>query len=111
MEQEGVTELRLIKIDTEGAELFLLPSLVGWLQHLSHPKPSLWLSVHQPFWKDDVPSVSKDAFWTALGAYKYAYLEGITPVAIQDGDWKVLCNGFCSYHLTDEEFIFLHLLS
>lgn len=103
--QEGVAGLRLMKIDTEGAELYLLPSLVGWLQSLPHPKPSLWLSVHQPYWKHDVSLVSKDAFWAALGTYKYVYLEGITPMAVQGGDSKMLCNDFCSYLLTDEEFV------
>lgn len=105
VEQEGIVGLRLIKIDTEGAELYLIPSLVDWFHGLSHPKPSLWLSLHQPFWIKDASIESKEALWTAFGAYKYAYLEGTTPVVLQGGDWKSLCRNFCTYLLTDEEFV------
>eukprot|EP00624_Nannochloropsis_granulata_P003657 evm.model.NODE_28510_length_9357_cov_25.002138.3 len=103
--QEGITNLRLLKMDTEGAELFLLPSLVGWLHQLSSPKPSLWLSVHQPFWKKDVSIAAKQAFWTALGAYRYVYREGTTPVTIREDNYDTMCKGFCSYLLSDDEFI------
>lgn len=103
--QEDVTNLRLIKIDTEGAELFLLPSLVGWLHQLSSPKPSLWLSLHQPFWKEDVSIAAKQAFWTALRAYRYVYFEGTTPVTMREDNYDTLCEEFCSYLLSDEEFV------
>lgn len=103
--QEEVTQLRLIKMDTEGAELFLLPSLVGWLNQISSRKPSLWLSVHQPFWKKDVSDAAKQSFWAALGAYKYVYLEGTMRVEIHEDHYDLVCKQFCSYLLSDEEFI------
>lgn len=103
--QEGVTQLRLIKMDTEGAELFLLPSLVGWLRQISSPKPSLWLSVHQPFWIKHVSIAAKQAFWAALGTYKYVYLEGTTRAEVREDHYDTVCKEFCSYLLSDEEFI------
>jgi FkbM family methyltransferase len=103
--QEGITQLRLVKIDTEGAELFLLPSLASWLHLLPSPKPSIWLSVHQPFWKEDVSAASKQALWAVFKAYKYAYLEGTASMAIHKEDHKLICKDFCTYLLTDEEFI------
>ena len=103
--QEDVTQLRLIKIDTEGAELFLIPSLTTWFHLLPSPKPSIWLSVHQPFWKDDVSKASKQTLWAFFKIYKHAYLEGTAPRAIHEDDHELLCEGFCTYLLTDEEFI------
>lgn len=105
IQQEGIRHLRLIKIDTEGAELVLLPSLVSWFQSLRHPKPAIWLSVHQPFYDKDVPTSSKEALWTAIGEYKFVYLEGTTLVDIQKNNSDMLCKDFCSYILTDDEFV------
>ncbi len=41
------TTISLIKIDTEGAEQIILPSLHEWLANLSpSARPTLWVSIH-----------------------------------------------------------------
>lgn len=43
--------IKLIKIDVEGAEGGLLPSLLPWIASFEAGKrPALWLSIHMPYW-------------------------------------------------------------
>ena len=49
-------DVALIKVDTEGAELVILPSIVAWLDSLrgldttAGSKPPLLIEMHPPFW-------------------------------------------------------------
>jgi FkbM family methyltransferase len=66
-------DISLIKVDAEGAEIFILPTLVPWLRAWPGgvPKPSFWLSLHRfavaiP-WFDRVTPFMK--------LFKYGYIE------------------------------------
>ena len=67
VEAAGISlmDISLIKIDTEGAELFILPTLVAWFSHWPGPKPSVWLSLHgkflreAPLWQQEVAEVMR----------------------------------------------------
>lgn len=94
-----IQKLRLIKMDTEGAELYILPSLTHWLQSLKSPKPAIWLSVHRPFWKTGVDESVISQFWRTLRLYKHVYRGPFgDPIDIVD----FVCDTFCSFLLTDE---------
>jgi FkbM family methyltransferase len=104
--EEGVdmANLRLIKMDTEGTELWLLPTLRPWLESLGKgKKPAIWLSVHSPFWKDQdkpehLPKVK--AAWDVLSLFDYVYdqdLKLIKPAEMEPN----LCPDFCTFLLSD----------
>jgi len=38
------------KVDTEGAEAFILPSMKDWLVEQGEHKPSLYVALHPPFY-------------------------------------------------------------
>ena len=104
--EEGVdmANLRLIKMDTEGTELWLLPTLRPWFESLGKgKKPAIWLSVHSPFWKDqDKPehAVKVKAAWDVLSLFDYVYdqdLKLIKPAEMEPN----LCPDFCTFLLSD----------
>ena len=74
VEAEGIAleDISLIKIDTEGAELFILPTLVAWFAHWPGPKPAVWLSLHgkflreAPLWQQEVAEVMQQFAFGAL---------------------------------------------
>lgn len=98
--RHNIQKLRLIKMDTEGAELFILPSLTHWLQSLPSPKPTIWLSVHCPFWKAGVDENAVSQFWSTLRLYKHVYNGPYGEPVDAAG---VTCDEFCSFLLTDEK--------
>jgi FkbM family methyltransferase len=104
--EEGVdmANLRLIKMDTEGTELWLLPTLAPWLASLGKgKKPAIWLSVHSPFWKDqDQPEHGPKvkAAWDVFSLFEYVYdqdLKLIKPAEMEPN----LCPDFCTFLLSD----------
>jgi FkbM family methyltransferase len=104
-ERVDMANLRLIKMDTEGTELWLLPALRPWLEGLGKGnKPAIWLSVHSPFWKDqDKPEHpgKVQAAWDVLGLFEYVYdqdLKRIYPAKMKAD----LCPDFCTFLLSDE---------
>jgi hypothetical protein len=111
--RENIQDLRLIKIDTEGAELFLFPSLTGWLGSLPQPKPSIWLSVHPPYWNKDTQEAARRDFWNAMSIYKHVYEERsniLVPVDINKDNWDKLRSDFGTYLLTDDEdFVYANM--
>jgi len=106
-ERVDMANLRLIKMDTEGTELWLLPALRPWLEGLGKgKKPAIWLSVHSPFWKDaDKPEHEGkvQAAWDVLGLFEYVYdqdLKRIYPAKMKAD----LCPDFCTFLLSDEPY-------
>jgi FkbM family methyltransferase len=106
LEEEGVDmpNLRLIKMDTEGTELWLLPTLRPWLESLGKHKPAIWLSVHSPFWKEaNTPAhaAKVQAAWDVLSLFEFVYdqdLRRIYPAKMKAD----LCPDFCTFLLSDE---------
>jgi FkbM family methyltransferase len=67
-----VAHLQLIKMDTEGTELWLLPTLRPWLESLKDRKPAFWLSVHSPFWLQKKPE-ELQAAWDVMALFAFVY--------------------------------------
>ena len=110
VEEEGIhlEEISLIKVDTEGAEVFILPSLTKWLR--SWPgarKPAFWLSLHGTFLGAHPPWRADAAAFMQL--FNYGYLagnDGLTPVWAQRENVKGpdgACSQTCTYLLSDNE--------
>lgn len=71
-------DIALIKIDTEGAELRILPALTGWLQaafvSVGLPKPPIWLSTHPGMWPSGAAESSAGAsLMEVIASYKHVY--------------------------------------
>ena len=63
-------EISLIKMDIEGAESTVFPSLGPWLKEQG--LPTIWLSLHCAWWNEDT-DVKKRIIAT-MSLYKYTYL-------------------------------------
>jgi len=95
----GLTNLSLIKIDTEGAEVSLLPVAFDYLRQ---ERPSLWLSFHMPFWPDNIDrdATFNQLFGTLASIYKYTWGMKTT------GNAALNCRagkGFCTILFTDKD--------
>ncbi len=105
-ENVDMANLALIKMDTEGTELWLLPTLRPWLESLGSKKPAIWLSVHSPFWKDQDKPEHKDKeklAWDVLSLFSHVYdsdLKEIHPSKMSPS-W---CPDFCTFLLSDVAF-------
>lgn len=104
--EEGAGTPRLIKIDVEGGELALLPSLQPLLRSFHGRKPAIWLSVHQPFWDKTDPALSDkmQEFWDTMRMYRYVYTDNTFSLVDTGSPIPDICVSFCEYLLTDEEF-------
>jgi FkbM family methyltransferase len=104
-EKVDISNLRLIKMDTEGTELWLLPSLRPWLEGLGEgKKPAIWLSVHSPFWKEQETEEHKNKVkiaWDVLGLFKYVYDQDLKLIDTKSMAAD-LCPDFCTFLLSDE---------
>ena len=105
IEEQGidVRHVTLVKMDTEGTELWLLPSLRPWLEGLAPGrKPAFWLSVHSPFWIE--PSADElKAAWDVLALFEFVYdqsLRRIFPANMKPS----FCEDFCTFLLSDIEY-------
>ena len=74
-EAEGirVEDVSLIKVDTEGAEFFILPTLFGWLSQYTGVKPVFWLSLHGKFVKQ--PNWLQEKASAFMKLFKFGYIE------------------------------------
>jgi FkbM family methyltransferase len=115
--EEGIENLRLVKMDVEGAELTVFPSLGPWLKELDQNKsitggkPTFWLSLHRPYWaRAELSDIC--ALWRTFSQWKFVYNDLFTDVSSdyrvnrdreKDGDHcrVVLCATFCEFLLTD----------
>lgn len=104
--EEGAGTPRLIKIDVEGGELALLPSLQPLLGSFYDRKPAIWLSVHQPFWDktDSALGNKMQEFWDVMRMYRYVYTDNTFSLVDIQSSIPNICESFCEYLLTDEEF-------
>ena len=105
-ERVDMANLELIKMDTEGTELWLLPTLRPWLEGLGKKKPAIWLSVHSPFWKgsDTAEHKAKEKLaWDVLSLFAHVYdsdLKEVFPAKMEPA-W---CPDFCTFLLSDVAF-------
>jgi FkbM family methyltransferase len=99
-ERVDLASLALIKMDTEGTELWLLPSLKPWLEGLGRGnKPAIWLSVHSPFWKDaGTPEhkAKEKLAWEVLSLFEHVYDADLLEIfpAKMEPNW---CPDFCTF--------------
>ena len=99
-ERVDMASLALVKMDTEGTELWLLPSLKPWLEGLgSGKKPAIWLSVHSPFWKDAGSAEHKakeKKAWEVLSLFAHVYDSDLMEIfpAKMEPNW---CPDFCTF--------------
>ncbi len=120
---QGVRNLGLIKLDVEGFELDLVPSLRPWLESLDAAgagKPAIWLSLHRPFWRegermpksDDAGDSLLCETWRVASLYQFVYdnslvdiSEAFRPNADKEQGGAhclaLLCTSFCEILLTD----------
>jgi FkbM family methyltransferase len=115
--EEGMKNLRLVKMDVEGAEMTVLPGLSSWLHELDQNKsvtggkPAIWLSLHRPYWANAKLS-DVCAVWQTISLWKYIYNNLLVDVTSnfrnknKDGEYcnEVLCTSFCEYLLTDKPY-------
>ena len=118
--EERMTNLRLVKMDVEGAELSLFPSLRNWLHELDQNKsetggkPAFWLSLHRPYWVRPELSHVCD-LWRLFATWNYVYNDHLEDVSSKfkasidsekDGNhcWAIHCPDFCEFLLTDNQF-------
>ena len=127
--EERASNLRVIKMDVEGAELEILPSLAPWLRALDaaaveaelagteahhRGKPSIVLSLHAPFWAAPTDA-QLVAVWEVLALFRFVYEGaalrdrsagfrggGVTVEADRLHAMRILSN-FTELVLTDEE--------
>ena len=115
--EEGMKNLRLVKMDVEGAELSVFPGLGTWLKELdlnktnTGGKPAFWLSLHRPYWsKPELHDVC--AVWKLFTLWKFIYNDQLVDVSSkfrltstneQDGDHCkiIMCASYCEFLLTD----------
>ncbi len=89
--QAGINDCNFIKIDIEGGECVALPVMYDYLkQH----KPSLHLSVHTPWFEDEIKGL--DVIKDVAKLYKYCFDDAGNPVDIES-----LPTGFYILVLTD----------
>ena len=103
VEEEGVDldHLALIKMDTEGTELWLLPTLKPWLAGLKR-KPAIWLSVHSPFWKEqDTPEhkAKVQLAWDVLAMFEHVYDQDLVEIFPSKMEPNNFCADFCTFLL------------
>lgn len=77
----GVERVDFIKIDIEGGEFELLPSMKDYL---TRHKPILYLSLHTSWLSPDERENKMDELINVLATYDKCYSEDMTPVKVED---------------------------
>ena len=96
-------ELSLVKFDAEGAEVFILPTIVDWMAKWpGSVKPAFWLSLHT--FTVSVPWFDRVAPFMRL--FKYGYVENGTALELLWDTRKAAmgpkdCPVTCTYLLSD----------
>jgi FkbM family methyltransferase len=99
LEKSQPENVSLIKVDVEGAEFDLLPTMTSYLQE---NKPALFLSTHAPY----LPSGRAEAMAQlaqALAFYPYVYSEDLQPIDRAQLSSPEACEVFGSYLFTFEK--------
>ena len=108
---EGIRleDISLIKVDTEGAELFILPSLAEWVRGWpGGVKPAIWLSLHgkflaaHPEWRAFVTPFMQQFAFGFLASGDVLVPQWTTLAAA--GGPADSCSDTCTYLLSDVHF-------
>lgn len=75
-----LTKVSLVKVDIEGAEFMVLPSLLPWLQK---QRPALYLSLHSPLLGEDKAFHYTESLLDSLSFYTNAMDEKGRPLDLQ----------------------------
>jgi FkbM family methyltransferase len=77
--ENAITDCNLIKMDIEGAESIVLPTMVRYLEKY---KPTLHLSMHPEFFND--PKNDIERIIDVLKIYTYVYFEGERKIELHE---------------------------
>lgn len=91
--------LDLIKIDIEGAEFDLIPTMSEFLKK---QRPTLFLSTHSPYLDEPDRQQSMQKLWDSLSCYSWVYDEFLNPVHEKDFISKAASEKFNTYLFTNE---------
>jgi FkbM family methyltransferase len=98
LQRSNPQDVSLIKIDVEGAEFDLVPTMRSYLQE---KRPALLLSTHAPYLNGGrQEAMTKLA--QALDFYPHVYSEDLQPMSKDQLMSQAACDGFGSYLFTDE---------
>jgi hypothetical protein len=106
----------LIKMDVEGAETSIVPSLLEWLRDAA-PRPSLLVELHPPFWglSAQLHVDVTQRLLRVFALYRHVFLKPRTrsdeasvnmtpldvPALLARTDPLILCDTFCTVFCTD----------
>ncbi|WP_170581039.1 FkbM family methyltransferase [Ruegeria arenilitoris] len=76
-----LTGISLVKMDIEGAEFAVLPTLADWLRE---QKPALYLSLHAPLLDENNRAERVEALLATLSFYSNMHDEAGQPISTQD---------------------------
>lgn len=81
-------ELRMVKVDVEGAEAVIVPLLVEWLGDLRR-RPAILVELHTQMWDDPVAHANIAA---ALATFEFVYISGrlVAPRRARPADVRAL---------------------
>ncbi|MEO1110254.1 MAG: FkbM family methyltransferase [Pseudomonadota bacterium] len=75
-----LSKVSLVKMDIEGAEFFVLPTLIAWLER---QRPALYLSLHAPLLAEDERLEATQSLLNSLSFYSNLSDENFDPVTIE----------------------------
>jgi len=93
-----LSAVSLVKMDVEGAEFDVLPTLIPWL---TAQRPALFLSTHAPFLPEDQRAPRIAALFEALSFYGSCQDEKSTPVTVLDATSAAELARFPTYLFKD----------
>jgi FkbM family methyltransferase len=94
----GIGKIDFLKIDIEGGEYSLLPTLKDYL---SKHRPIVHLSTHTPFLDISIRREKMGQVMDVMGMYRQCLNENLQPVDIQDLHSEAALNKFRSYVFLD----------
>lgn len=93
-----LSNVSLVKMDIEGAEFSVLPSLLPWLQE---NRPALYLSTHAPFLPQEERVARMTSLFESLSFYKTCTADGTEPVGPSDIASEKMLERFPTLLFTD----------
>lgn len=95
-----IEDFDLIKVDVEGAEFGLIPTMV---EELKEKKPALFLSTHAPYLPAEDRQAGMAALVDALSFYPLVFDEFLNPIDPEEIKTTEAANAFGTYLFTFEE--------
>lgn len=77
---QDLSQVSLVKMDIEGAEFFVLPTLLNWLKQ---KRPALFLSLHTPLLEEADRYSRMESLLESLRFYNHVFDENGQPVTVQ----------------------------